>query len=298
MVRSLYEDHQGVLWIGTGFPFLPLKGGGLNRFDRKTGTFTRYMHDPNNPHSLINDKIRAIFEDSKGIFWVGTQGDGLHIMDRKTGSFTRLTYDPNHPEKLSRPPVNKGDPMDHITFITEDMTGAIWIGTYAAGINRYDPVTKKITHYQSGNGFPDSTCWTSFLSHDGVLWISTEDSKLLYRVDPFHRSIYSISTVNVARSFLEDKKGYLWVATRGNGLLKYDQHKNLIKQYKNDPSNPFSLNDNRVNSLFQSQEDTIWVGTGSGVRIFNKVTQQFSMIPDSLNLKDSVGNAIVTIYSG
>jgi ligand-binding sensor domain-containing protein len=296
IVRSLYEDHQGVLWIGTGLPFLPLKGGGLNRFDRKTGTFTRYMHDPNNPHSLINDKIRAIFEDSRGVFWIGTQGDGLHIMDRKTGSFTRLTYDPNHPEKLSRPPVNKGNFMDHITFITEDMTGAIWIGTYAAGINRYDPVTKKITHYQSGNGFPDSTCWTSFISHDGVLWISTEDSKLLYRVDLSHRSINSISTVNVARSFLQDKKGYLWVASRGNGLLKYDQHKNLIKQYKNDPSNPFSLNDNRVNSLFQSQEDTIWVGTWSGFRIFNKVTQQFSMITNSLNLKDSIDNAIVTIF--
>jgi len=296
IVRCLYEDHRGVLWIGTGLPFLPLKGGGLNRFDRKTGTFTRYMHDPNNPHSLINDKIRAIFEDSKGIFWIGTQGDGLHIMDRKTGSFTRLTYDPNHPEKLSRPPVNKVNPMDHITFITEDMTGAIWIGTYAAGINRYDPVTKKSTHYQSGNGFPDSTCWTSFLSHDGVLWISTENSELLYRVDPSHRSINSISTVDVARDFVEDKKGYLWVATRGNGLLKYDQHKNLIKQYKNDPSNPFSLSDNRVNCLFQSQEDTIWVGTWNGVQIFNKVTQQFSRIPDSLNLKDSIDNATTTIY--
>ena len=296
IVRCLYEDHQGVLWIGTGFPFLPLKGGGLNRFDRKTGTFTRYMHDPNNRHSPINDKIRAIFEDSRGIFWVGTQGDGLHIMDRKTGSFTRLTYDPNHPEKLSRPPVNKGDPMDHITFITEDMTGAIWIGTHAAGMNRYDTVTKKITHYQSGNGFPDSTCWTSFLSHDGVLWISTENSKLLYRVDPSYRSINSISTFSVARDFVEDKKGYLWVATRGNGLLKYDQHKNLIKQYKNDPSNPFSLNDNRVNSLFQSQEDTIWVGTWNGFRIFNKVTQQFSMIPNSLNLKDSIDSAITTIF--
>lgn len=296
IVRSLYEDHQGVLWIGTGLPFVPVKGGGLNRFDPKTGTFTRYMHDPDNPHSLINNKIRAIFEDSKGIFWVGTQGDGLHIMDRKTGSFTRLTYDPNHPEKLSRPPVNKGNPMDHITFITEDMTGAIWIGTYAAGINRYDPVTKKITHNQSANGFPDSTCWTSFLSHDGVLWISTEGSKLLYRVDPSYRSINSISTVNAACDFVEDKKGYLWVATRGNGLLKYDQHKNLIKQYKNDPSNPFSLNDNRVNSLFQSQEDTIWVGTWNGLRIFNKVTQQFSMIPHSLNLKDSAGDAIITIF--
>jgi streptogramin lyase len=100
----------------------------------------------------------------------------------------------------------------------------------------------------------------------------------------------------VARDFVEDKKGYLWVATRGNGLLKYDQHKNLIKQYKNDPSNPFSLIDNRVNSLFESQEDTIWVGTWNGLQIFNKVTQQFSRIPNSLNLEDSIDNAITAIY--
>ena len=100
-----------------------------------------------------------------------------------------------------------------------------------------------------------------------------------------------------AASFLEDKEGYLWVATCGNGLLKYDQHKNLIKQFKNDPSNPFSLIDNWVLSLFQNQEDTIWVGTWSGVRILNKVTQQFSRVPDGdMNLKDSAGNGSLLIF--
>ena len=177
--------------------------------------------------------------------------------------------------------------MDHITFINEDSTGAIWIGTYAAGINRYNPVTKKITHYQSGNGFPDSTCWNGFISHDGVLWISTEDSKLLYRVDPFHKSIYSIPTVDWALSFLEDKEGYLWVGTGGSGLLKFDQHKNLVQQFKYERSDLFIPNDNVVACIIQTQEDTILVGTGNGVRIFNKVTQQFSRFHDDGNLNDS-----------
>jgi len=297
-VRAIYEDHNGVLWIGTGFYWESERNneGGLNRFDRNTGTFTRYLNDPKNPHSLINNKVRAIFEDSRGTFWVGTSGDGLHTMDRSTGSFERRLYNPAKPDELSRPKLKPGG-MDHISFINEDSTGAIWIGTDAAGINRYDPVTKKITHYQSGNGFPDSTCWNSFLSHDGVLWVSTDDSKLLYRVDPFHKSIYSIPTVNRALSFLEDRKGYLWVGTGGNGLLKYDQHKNLIKQYKKDPLNPFSLIDeNRVLSLFQNQEDIIWVGTKKGVRLLNTVTQQFSKIPNGLNLKDSADNWFVTIF--
>ena len=285
-VRAIYEDHRGVLWIGTGLFWENNNDGGLNRFDRNTGTFTRYLNDPKNPHSLINNKVRAIFEDSRGTFWVGTAGDGLHTMDREKGSFERHLYNPARPDELSRPKL-KPDGYDHITFINEDSTGAIWIGTHSAGINRYDPVTKKITHYQSGNGFPDSTCWNDCISRDGVLWISTDASGLLYRVDPFHKSIYSIPTVNQALSFLEDKDGYLWVGTLGSGLLKFDQHKNLIQQLKHDPSDSFSLFNNEVTCIIQTQEDTILVGTGGGVRIFNKVTQQFSRFHDDGNLKDT-----------
>ena len=39
--------------------------------------------------------------------------------------------------------------------------------------------------------------------------------------------------------------------------------------------------------IIQNQEDTILVGTGNGVRIFNKVTQQFSRFHDDGNLNDS-----------
>src|SRR4030095_10416419 len=175
MVRCLYEDHQGVLWVGTGWEFDPkIKEGGLNRFNRETGTFTRYIHDPDNLHSLISNKVKAIFEDSKHNFWVGTDGDGLHIMNRKTGSFERLTYDPRHPEKLSRPPVKTGkDWSDHITFIVEDGSGAIWIGTYYAGLVRYDPLTKEITHFDSTDksrlkGFMGNSGWCAYTSRESA----------------------------------------------------------------------------------------------------------------------------------
>ena len=105
-VRFIYEDKQGGLWIGTGSVYEGEQNeGGLNRMDKKTGKFNRYLHDPKNPQSLINNKVRSIFEDSKGNFWVGTAGDGLHTMDRVRGIFQRHLYDPAHPENPSRPPV-------------------------------------------------------------------------------------------------------------------------------------------------------------------------------------------------
>ncbi len=60
-VRALYEDKAGDLWVGTGFAFDDIKEGGLNRFNRSTGTFTRYMSDPKKTQSLIDNKVRAIF---------------------------------------------------------------------------------------------------------------------------------------------------------------------------------------------------------------------------------------------
>ena len=140
-IRSIYEDHEGTIWIGTGLVWNNNNEGGLNRFDRKTGTFTRYLNDPKNPRSLINNKVRAIFEDSRGTFWVGTAGDGLHTLDKKTGLFERHTCNPANPEQLSRPPLKSY--YDHITFITEDATGNLWIGTFSNGLIRYNPKTKK-----------------------------------------------------------------------------------------------------------------------------------------------------------
>ncbi len=134
-VEKIYEDRQGNIWVGTGSAWYDQGGetdeGGLNRFDKKTGKFIRYLHDPNNPHSLINNKVKAIFEDSRDTFWVGTAGDGLHTMDRLKGTFQRHLYNPAHPEKLSRPQQKKirPDADDHITFIIEDASGAVWIGT-------------------------------------------------------------------------------------------------------------------------------------------------------------------------
>jgi signal transduction histidine kinase/ligand-binding sensor domain-containing protein len=285
-VRAIYEDSKGTLWIGTGFEFtftpvadyISPKDGGLNRME-KNGEFTRFLHDPKNPNSLINNKVKAIFEDSRGIFWIGTSGDGLHTMDRARGMFERHPYDPSRPYQLSRPPLKNDDKNDPITSINEDASGAIWIGTYASGLNRYDTGTKKITHYESSNGFPDKTCWTTFESRDKVLWLSsTDQGKFLYRVDPKLNQIPNISTASLPFCVQEDLQGLIWVFCFNLGLQLYDQHKKLIREFKADPTDSINLTSGGISSLFQNQPDSVWFCSNKGIILFNKKSNHFSWL--------------------
>jgi ligand-binding sensor domain-containing protein len=298
-VRVIYQDRQGTLWIGTGSPFvgvpedLPgatgIEGeGGLNKMDIKTGKFTRYMHNPNDPHSLINNKVRAIFEDSRGTFWVGTAGDGLHTMDRKTGSFQRYAYDPLHPEKLSRSPVNKEALYDHITFITEDISGRIWIGTCFGGISCYDQTTKKIKHYNNDtlSGFTDNGVFGHCISRDGLLWVTTWKGNL-FTISPFSSTI-SHYPENSPISFYFDKN-ILWMGTDSAGLIMKDLKQKSIKQF------PFK---GAIYHLDKDNKDNLWIPTsGYGLVKLNTQTQAFSHCKHIDTAKNCLMNdTVYTVY--
>jgi len=292
VVRTIYEDRKGTIWIGTGSPYRGEgwgpEDGGLNRMNIKTGKFIRYQYDPNNPHSLINNKIGAIFEDSKGTFWIGTAGNGLHTMDRASGSFERHENDPAFPERLSRPPLNKNVTYDHISFIKEDAAGAIWIGTSDAGISRYDPVTGKIKRFGAisksewlNGTYDDNTSWTAFSSRDGIFWISTIVGKLL-RIDPFSRSLPFDSLGKKVYSFYEERPGKLWIATE-EGLI--------IRDSSNRDKPPSVYQNGFFTKILEDREGNIWVGTARGLYMTDKKKQNTYLHDD--NDKRSISDNIV-----
>jgi signal transduction histidine kinase/ligand-binding sensor domain-containing protein len=279
LVRCLYEDRSGTIWVGTGLPFaLEDSVGGLNRLDPETGQFTQYLHNPSDPGSLINNKVRAIFEDSRGRFWVGTQGDGLHLMDRKTGRFKRMTYDRSNPDALSRTPPNPSEPYDHITFITEDVTGSLWIGTYSEGLIRYDTALQKITRFKSEssrpNGFKDSTSWCSFISRDGTLWISTENGNL-YTVDP-RRTQFIYHEFNAWYwALYEENPNTLWAAENGFSLAKLHRQGNQLRIDKvYQLPNKEKVN-GRITDIFPVDLDKFRVSSFYGLYAFSKKDGQF-----------------------
>ena len=282
VVRSVYEDRQGTIWVGTGFFVQSGNRGGLNRLDRKSGSFTRYLNDPTDPTSLAGNKVRAIYEDSRGNFWVGSDGpDGLQIMDREKGTFTRYPYDPNDTTKLSRLPVRHA--IDHITFITEDNENQIWIGTLMAGTNRYDPVSKKIVHYGGERNVTgdliDNSTWCIHVSRDGLVWISTQEPHL-YKVDP--ANLYINRERGGLISFAMENESMLWFGYNDR-VIRQDLKKGIKQVFWHSPENLPGY----VRRILRDRSGTMWLATDWGLSRYDSLATDFTVYRRSFKTTDS-----------
>lgn len=172
-IISIYEDDESVLWIGTN-------GRGLNKLvlnkakgtDTESETFIRYQAAPNNPESVSNNTVMAIYEDHTGMLWIGTR-DGLNKFNRKTQTFSDYHHDSNNPNSLSN---------NIIYSIYEDQSGSLWVGT-AGGLNKFDRTAQTFTHFTEKNGLPNDVIYAILADHHGKLWLST--NKGLSRFDPY-----------------------------------------------------------------------------------------------------------------
>ncbi len=255
VVRCIFEDHSGLLWIGTD--------GGLNRFDRRTGQFVNYQCKPGNPNTLDYDNIYSICEDHTHTLWIGSYYGGLNRFDRKTERFIRFRYDPDDPYSFN----------DNIVwFVYEDRSNRLWIGTDAGGLNRYEREKNRFVHYMKNpddpNSISDNKVLCIFEDHSGILWLGTPNG--LNRFDPVNERFLCYNENNglvssTIQAILEDNDGYLWISTV-SGLSRFDPRTEKIINY--DVSNGLQGNEFNVNACFKSVTGEMFFGGVGGFNMF------------------------------
>lgn len=216
MVWSVYEDKQKNLWMGTHF-------NGLTKFDKKTGIYTFYPPDPNNPTAIFSAVVWISFEDSKGRFWVGT-ANGLSLMNREQGTFKIYLPKPDDPRSLAN---------GSILSIHEDHKGRLWFGT-DAGLHLYHPESDDFTVYDTKNGFVNQGIRAITEDQQGNLWLGTNNGVVMF--NPDSNTVRNYTRYNgdliggiATGAALTTSAGEIAFGTR-NGLYIFNANKLLINE--------------------------------------------------------------------
>jgi len=278
-VWDLTEDDQGYLWIATDT-------GGVNRFDPTTERFARYRHNPNNRNSICSDSVESIARDSRGYLWFGTSDSGLDRFDPSTGAFTHYLAD------------NDGQFVGRITKVIEDRHRDIWF-VGERGLFHLNPQTGQITR-------PPATIHrvsADYLYEDtvGTLWMlaySPIVGLVKYDRQTGRLTNYPVGAgaIGVASSnLLADGQNGFWVPS-SLGLCYFDRRaERWTHRFQHDETNPDSLNDNIVASVYRDRGGLLWVGTADGgLNLLDLRQEQFGFYRHHANNPNSLSPGKVT----
>jgi len=290
-VRVIYEDKSGSLWIGTGSPYVDNGGGpedgGLNLFHKESETFTRYLHDSDDESSLMNNKISAIYEDDKGVLWIGTAYVGMHKMDKNKGTFERCVYDPEHPENLGVPAAATGVlDYEHITFVTQDSAGDYWFGTVENGVYQYDVKEAKIHKYLSTsyqeNSFEGRGAWAVHTSREGILWLGAVFQGNVFRVNPNKIKLEHHPTQTGINGVYRVANGDLYLATDQGFQINKANGESVHRTLKN----PRSSEGNFVSDFKEDDKGRLWVSGFNGINRWDETNDDW----ESFNVNPGGGH--------
>lgn len=199
-VRAVYEDAEGIVWVGLGDGGIggnQSGTGGLDRLDPKTGLFQHYTFK-NEDKPNFEWSVYAIHEDEKGRLWIDCGKGGIFRSDRQKANFEpyliigaegseiwlasstkkkalwvsdfskKIMYRFD-PEKEQFIPIIKGDVAESLL---EDESG-YWIPTWNRGLLHFDPTTGISQRYTEEDGLPSNQGVDILSTQLGSYWIAT-----------------------------------------------------------------------------------------------------------------------------
>jgi ligand-binding sensor domain-containing protein len=282
-VLALLEDKAGILWIGTW-------NSGLIAFDRKKGTFTCYQHDSENPASICSNTAWVLHEDKTGTLWVGTYlGSGLQSLNKQTGEFTHYV-----PEANNLATIGSGG----VAGIVEDRAGSLWVISMGSGVSLLARISKKINVYPTGGTEATTVyrgrtgrLWVGTYGA-GLQRFNEEKGNLIPFPLPTDKPI---PDAKIITRLLEDKERKLWAATEG-GLRVIDEKNNHVASYQHDAKDTLSISSNNIRYIYEDAKGTIWICTDNGLNRFNKANNSFVKYKADYSGKNPAANNIRLVY--
>ena len=267
---------------------------------------------------ISQSTIEAIFQDSEGYIWLGTN-DGLN---RYNGYEFKIYNYEEYQNSISH---------NGITDITEDKYGNIWVNT-VSGVNKINKKTEEISNYTELNGkIKDDSTTEIIVTKDNNILVGTYEGLNIYNAkeDRFDvileqkdgilsSCIYSIdedingniwigtelglnklskdfkvletytSESEIYNIFCDDENGFVWAGSDSSGLLKIDTKTKEVTQYINDIEDENSIPANQVGAIIRDRKGNLWVGTTNGLARYNEKNDSFDVYKNKVYDKNSL----------
>ena len=267
---------------------------------------------------ISQSTIEAIFQDSEGYIWLGTN-DGLN---RYNGYEFKIYNYEEYQNSISH---------NGITDITEDKYGNIWVNT-VSGVNKINKKTEKISNYTEINGkIKEDSTTEIIVTKDNNILVGTYEGLNIYNAkeDRFDiileqkdgilsSCIYSIdedingniwigtelglnklskdfkvletytSESEIYNIFCDDENGFVWAGSDSSGLLKIDTKTKEVTQYINDIEDENSIPANQVGAIIRDSKGNLWVGTTNGLARYNEKNDSFDVYKNKVYDKNSL----------
>ncbi len=213
-----------------------------------------------------NAEIKSIYEDTRGWLWLGTGYQGIAIMkDNELLHFTK----------------NDGLSTNSNYFFYEDASGNIYTGG-DRGISKitvdslsnhlrftnyfFDVAGENIETFKNCVAGPDASLW--FGGQKGVFHLA-HDSLIHYALS----KKFNISVTDIKK----DHEGYVWLATRGDGIWQCFFDAGNLLQLKKIYSNKDGLQSNIYLDIAVDHENNLWAGSYLGITSFRKKGSSYTI---------------------
>lgn len=125
-------------------------------------------------------------------------------------------------------------------------------------------------HLTTEDGLSQSDINSIYQDNQGFMWFATHDG--LNKYDGYEFKVYnpdpndseSINS-NLIFDIIGDKNQNLWIGTTGSGLNYFDKSREKFRAFKHSKTDPTSLVNDHVATLYKDHNEIMWIGTNMGV---------------------------------
>jgi ligand-binding sensor domain-containing protein/two-component sensor histidine kinase len=238
-ISTLLLDRSGVLWLGSFY--------GLKKLNLSPQQFKHFVQNDGEKGLVSNFVLGLNLYFPNRITVQHFYADSFYTeIDLPSHTTNRFRLKENADEKLLKEVLIRNNTGTWTTKMTEQ-------------INRL-----KMMNYDW------KTYRYAYSDREGVIWSFRRSEKLF--------NLYDERVINLQgeAEYLWDDESHLWIATNGNGLIRYNKTTGEIKCFKVDKNNKASISTNELICLAADAEENLWIGTrGGGLNYFDKEKETF-----------------------